>query len=503
MNQNITCSLAIPRSQIKGGNSVSAVELPDTDISDRPVSLWQQGQLVEVVITDLSDTGDGVGRWNERVVFVPDTVPGDRALVRLLRVKPQYAHGKLHELLEPSAHRIRPSCIVADKCGGCQWQHIDYEYQLEAKRTQVIQALERIGGFSCPPVDPVLAPPSALGYRNKATYPLDISTTGQVQAGYYQKGSHQLVNLNQCPVQDSRLNPLLAEVKQDIKERGWRVYDERHHKGQVRHLALRIGRRTGEMLLTLVVKDWDLPGIEAQAQEWLNRYPQLVGVSLNRNPDRTNAIFGSQTRCIAGLAYLREQFAGLEFQVRPDTFFQVYTESAEALLQVIMQHLNLQGDEVLVDAYCGIGTLSLPLAVASVAQASPPAISPGVRQAIGLEVQPEAVEQAQLNAQLNGITNVTFQVGPVEKLLPQLGIAPDIVLLDPPRKGCDRAVIEALLRSSPRRIVYVSCKPATLARDLKLLCQAGNYRLTRVQPADFFPQTAHVECAAFLDLLGQ
>lgn len=465
---------------------MSLTELSDPSTVNNLEDLWQQGQLVEVFINDLSDTGEGVGRWGERVVFVPDSVPGDRTLVRLVRVKPQYAHAKLHELLSASPHRIRPSCIVADKCGGCQWQHIAYEYQLEAKRNQVIQALERIGGFNCPPVAPVMAAPYSLGYRNKATYPLGMSATGQVQAGYYQKGSHQLINLNQCPVQDSRLNPLLAKVKQDIQQRGWRVYDERRHNGQVRHLALRIGRRTGEMLLTMVVKDWDLPGIEAQAQDWLNRYPQLVGVSVNRNSERTNAIFGRETRCIAGRAYLLEQFAGVEFQVRPDTFFQVYTESAEALLQVIMQQLNLQGDEVLVDAYCGIGTFSLPLAKM-------------LGQAVGLEVQPEAVEQAQLNAQRNGITNVTFQVGPVEKLLPQLELAPDIVLLDPPRKGCDRVLIETLLRSSPRRIVYVSCKPATLARDLKLLCQDGKYRLTMVQPADFFPQTAHVECAAFLE----
>ena len=465
---------------------MSLTELSDPSTVNNLEDLWQQGQLVEVFINDLSDTGEGVGRWGERVVFVPDSVPGDRTLVRLVRVKPQYAHAKLHELLSASPHRIRPSCIVAHKCGGCQWQHIAYEYQLEAKRNQVIQALERIGGFNCPPVAPVMAAPYSLGYRNKATYPLGMSATGQVQAGYYQKGSHQLINLNQCPVQDSRLNPLLAKVKQDIQQRGWRVYDERRHNGQVRHLALRIGRRTGEMLLTMVVKDWDLPGIEAQAQEWLNRYPQLVGVSVNRNSERTNAVFGRETRCIAGRAYLLEQFAGLEFQVRPDTFFQVYTESAEALLQVIMQQLNLQGDEVLVDAYCGIGTFSLPLAKM-------------LGQAVGLELQPEAVEQAQLNAQRNGITNVTFQVGPVEKLLPQLELAPDIVLLDPPRKGCDRVLIETLLRSSPRRIVYVSCKPATLARDLKLLCQDGKYRLTMVQPADFFPQTAHVECAAFLE----
>ncbi|MGH1392650.1 MAG: 23S rRNA (uracil(1939)-C(5))-methyltransferase RlmD [Trichormus sp.] len=449
--------------------------------------IWQQGELIAVTIADLSDTGEGVGRFQERVVFVPDTVPGDRALVRLVHVKPQYAHGKLKELLQPSPHRIRPSCIVADKCGGCQWQQIDYEYQLVAKRQQVIQALQRIGGFTAPSVDPVLVAQSPLAYRNKATYPLDISPTGQVQAGYYQKGSHQLVNLNQCPVQDSRLNPLLAEVKQDIQQQGWTIYDETRHQGQIRHLSLRIGRRTGEILLTLVVKDKDLPRIKQQAEAWLKRYPDLVGVSLNYNPQRTNAIFGRETRCIAGVPYLREIFAGLEFQVRPDTFFQVSTETAEALLQVIQSQLKLQGDEVLIDAYCGIGTLTLPLAKQ-------------VRQAIGLEVQPEAVQQAIANAQRNSIHNVTFQAGAVEKLLPNMGIIPSVVILDPPRKGCDRAVIESLLLSQPPRIVYVSCKVATLARDLKLLCENGLYTIERIQPADFFPQTSHVETVAFLEI---
>ncbi|MBD2197070.1 MULTISPECIES: 23S rRNA (uracil(1939)-C(5))-methyltransferase RlmD [Calothrix] len=450
-------------------------------------TIWQQGELIEVTIADLSDTGDGVGRYDDRVVFIPDTVPGDRAIVRLVHVKPKYAHGKLQQLLQPSPHRQRPSCIVADKCGGCQWQHINYEFQLAAKRNQVIQALERIGGFKQPPVDPVLVPNSDLGYRNKATYPLDKSATGQVQAGYYQKASHHLINLNQCPVQDSRLNPILAEVKQDIQNRGWPIYHEQRHQGQIRHLGLRIGRRTGEILLTLVVKDWNLPGIETQAQEWLKRYPKLVGVSLNRNPARTNAIFGQETRCIAGMPYLREKFADLEFQILPDTFFQVYTETAEALLQVIQSELNLQGYEVLVDAYCGIGTLTLPLAKQ-------------VRLATGLEVQPEAVQQAILNAQCNGINNVSFQTGAVEKLLPQMENVPDVVLLDPPRKGCDRIVIETLRQVKPSQIVYVSCKVSTLARDLQLLCQDGLYTLKRVQPADFFPQTAHVEAAAFLVL---
>jgi 23S rRNA (uracil1939-C5)-methyltransferase len=463
---------------------MSLTPLPDPHATSHQD--WQQGKLIELVINDLSDSGDGVGRYNDRVVFVPDTVPGDRILARLVRVKPQYAHAKLQEISIPSPHRIRPSCIVADKCGGCQWQHINYEYQLEAKKNQVIQALERIGGFTNPPVEPVLSPPAALGYRNKVTYPLSRSSQGQVQAGYYQKGTHHLINLNQCPVQDERLNLLLKEIKQDIYKRGWSIYNESRHQGKLRHLGLRIGRRTGEMLLTLVVTDWNLLNITDQAQEWLDRYPQLVGVALNCQSDRTNTIFGKETRCIAGQPYLLEEFAGLELQILPDTFFQVYTESAEALLQVIKQQLNLQGHEVLVDAYCGIGTLTLPLAQ-------------HVKQAIGLEVQLAAVEQARVNAEQNQIANATFQVGTVEELLSQLDIAPNIVLLDPPRQGCDRAVIDTLIQTVPERIVYISCKPATLARDLKLICQSGKYELTYVQPADFFPQTAHVECVAFLN----
>lgn len=448
---------------------------------------WQQGELVEVEISDLNDTGDGVGRTSQGVVFVADVVPGDRVLARLLYVKPNYANAKLTEILQPSPHRVRPSCIVADKCGGCQWQHVDDAYQIMAKQNQVVQTLERIGGFVAPNVKPMLVGDDSLGYRNKATYPVGKSVRGQVVAGYYQKGSHQIVNLNQCPVQDPRLNQLLKEIKQDIQKQRWQPYDEKTHTGLIRHLGLRIGRRTGEILLTIVAKDLNIPGIVPIAQEWLDRYPPLVGVMLNQNSDRTNSIFGSQTQCIAGKAFLTEEFAGLEFQVRAETFFQVYTEVAEALLQQIQSELSLKGDEVLLDAYCGIGTLSLPLAKQ-------------VKQVIGLELQPEAVEQAKQNAQLNGISNAEFYAGSVEELLPKIEVEPDIVILDPPRKGCDRAVIATLLKAKPQKIVYVSCKMSTLARDLKLLCQDGIYTLATIQPADFFPKTAHVEAAAFLVL---
>ncbi|PSB03339.1 23S rRNA (uracil(1939)-C(5))-methyltransferase RlmD [Merismopedia glauca] len=446
---------------------------------------WQQGKLLELEIIDFNDRGEGVGKYEGRVVFVPDTVPGDVVLVRLDFVKPQYAVGKLQKLVQASGDRIRPACIVADKCGGCQWQHLNYAAQLEAKRHQVIAALQRIGKISNPPVAPVLAAPVPLAYRNKATYPVAKSATQQVQAGYYRRGTHQLINLNQCPVQDSRLNPLLAEVKQDIQNRGWSIYDEVKHDGIIRHLSLRIGRHTGEILLTLVVTNWQLPEVAQQAQEWLERYPQLVGVCLNCNSEKTNAIFGKETRCVLGKAYLEEEFANLRFQLRSDTFFQVYTEQAEALLELITERLELEGNEVLLDAYCGIGTFTLPLALK-------------VKQALGIEMHPASVEQARVNAKLNGIENVEFWAGTVQDCLPKLDIKPDIVILDPPRQGCDRQTLETLKQIQPHRIVYISCKPATLARDLQILCELGIYSLQHVQPTDFFPQTPHVECAAFL-----
>ncbi len=446
---------------------------------------WQQGELVNITIEDLNHDGEGVGRCGGQVVFVPDTAIGDRIVARLVRIKSNYAQGKLQEIIVPSPQRRDPRCFVADKCGGCQWQHIDYESQLQSKRNLVIQALQRLAGIAQPPVAPVLRSPNDLGYRNKVTYPLARSATGSVQAGYYRRGTHQLINLNQCPVQDPRLHPFLAQIKGDLEKRGWSIYNEQRHQGKLRHLALRIGRNTGEILLTLVSCDWHLPGIEEQAEIWLQRYPQLVGVCLNHNPQRSNAIWGAQTRSIAGQIYLEEHFAGLTFQLRPETFFQVNTEAAEALLEAIIPQLNLQGREILLDAYCGIGTFTLPLATK-------------VRQGIAIEVQSAAVKQARINAKLNGINNVTFQTGAVEELMPQLQVIPDLVVLDPPRKGCPHQVISTIKAMRPSQLIYVSCKPATLARDIKILCQDNCYELISVQPADFFPQTSHVECAALL-----
>ncbi|MGK7946872.1 MAG: 23S rRNA (uracil(1939)-C(5))-methyltransferase RlmD [Microcystaceae cyanobacterium] len=449
---------------------------------------WQQGALITLEITDVSHSGDGVGRSQGKVVFVPNTVTGDRCSVRLIRIKKDYSYGQLQELLTPSPHRIRPRCLVADKCGGCQWQHIEDAYQKDLKYQQVRQALTKIGQFTAPPVSTLLTAShlSPLSYRNKATYPIGRSPTGQVKMGYYRRQSHQIVNLNQCPVQDERLNPLLAEIKQDIQKQGWSIYNETKHQGKLRHLSLRIGRRTGEILLTLVSCDRQLSYLNQQAQDWMQRYPQLVGVILNLNAQKTNVIFGQETEIIAGRGYIKETFADLTFHLASDTFFQINTEAAETLLDFILQKLDLQGTETLIDAYCGIGTFTLPLAKR-------------VKMVYGIESYTKSIEQAKLNAQINQIDNVKFIVGKVEDSLDHLKIKPDILLLDPPRKGCDRQVMAAIRHLLPPRLVYISCQPSTLARDLALICQDGVYQLQEVQPIDFFPQTAHVECLAFLE----
>ncbi|MEO1340463.1 MAG: 23S rRNA (uracil(1939)-C(5))-methyltransferase RlmD, partial [Cyanobacteria bacterium J06635_13] len=262
-------------------------------------------------------------------------------------------------------------------------------------------------------------------------------------------------------------------------------YNETTHQGKLRHLSLRIGQNTGEILLTLVTTDPQLAEIEAQAQLWMERYPELVGVCLNLNRDRTNAILGQTTYTILGKPYLREMFAGVELHIAADTFFQVNTSAAELLLESILQQLALTGSETVVDAYCGVGTFTLPIAKQ-------------VKQAIGIELSTTSIEQANANAALNQISNVTFYAGKVRDWLPEITANPDLLLLDPPRKGCDQQVIDAILRLQPARIAYISCKPATIARDIRLLCDSGKYRLGVVQPADFFPQTTHVECCALL-----
>ena len=402
---------------------------------------WTQGIAVNLTISSLTNRGDGIGHVDGRAVFVPDTVPGDEVLAKLVRVKPTHAFGTLKRVLTPSGDRIRPACILAQKCGGCQWQPVAYEAQLAAKEQLVTDALTRLGHLDLPQAAPILAAPSSLRYRNKVTYPIARGTTQPLKVGYFRKGSHKLVNVNQCPVQDERLDAVLQTVKQDLQSTEWPAYNEKNQKGELRHLGIRVGRRTGQVLITLVSKTDRLPGLDTLAKTWMQTIPNLQGVCLNLNPKRTNAIFGRETLVVEGNQELEEEFAGLKIAIDSTSFFQVYTEQAESLLDWIGSQLKLTGTETLIDGYCGIGTLTLPLANQ-------------VKQAIGIEVIPNAVEQANRNAKRNGIDNVAFVEGTVEEMLPSLPPA-NVVLLDPPRKGCDRSVLDILMQRTPATLVYI------------------------------------------------
>jgi 23S rRNA (uracil1939-C5)-methyltransferase len=449
-----------------------------------------QHALHTLRIEDLTHEGAGLGRLDGQVVLVEGALPGDRVRVRLTHQARRHAVGKLEALVDPSPDRRRPPCILADHCGGCTLQALEDPAQQSWKQRMVETTLQRLGGITLPP-QPLIPAPAALGYRNRAVIPLERDREGKLRAGYYRRGSHQIVNMNRCPVLDPRLDAMIAPLKTDLEASGWPV-DRHGGAGRtgagLRHLALRIGRRSGERLLTLVASHDDLPGLSSLANAWLARWPELVGVTLNLQPAPDNRLFGDRNITVAGRPWLLESFAGVELRIGPDTFFQVCSEQAERVVDLLREALGPPVGRI-VEGYCGIGTFSLPLARMG-------------WHLWGLESHGATVELAQANALGNGLHHhCTFEEGDVAALLDQaLAQGAAAVLLDPPRKGLKETVVASLRRHRPPLLLYLSCDPATLARDLALLTAPAGYRLVSLQPLDFFPNTSHVETLAVLRL---
>ncbi|MEB3353508.1 MAG: 23S rRNA (uracil(1939)-C(5))-methyltransferase RlmD [Cyanobacteriota bacterium] len=450
----------------------------------------QPGLLLELTATGLSHDGRGVIPLPEGVVFVPGALPGERVLLRLVHRSRRLWQGELVEVLEPSSDRCRPPCILADRCGGCTAQHLALQAQQQWKRQKVVDALQRIAHLTQAEqqVAPLVGHGDGYGYRNRAMLPLERREDGSLRAGYYRPGTHRIVNLNHCPVLDPRLDSLVAPLKTDLEASGWPVDRHLTGGGGLRHLGLRLGHHSGEVLFTLVSSRPDLEGLEDQAARWMERWPHVVGVCLNLQEKANNVIFGPHTQALAGRPWLREHFAGLELTIGADTFFQVNTPLAEAVVPLILEGLEGIQPGRLIDAYCGIGTYSLPLAAAG-------------WQVEGIEVGAPSVELARRNALTNGLeTSCRFQEGSVSAWLGELLGDCDALLLDPPRKGLEAEVLAAIEEQPPERLLYLSCDPATLARDLgRLAAETGPYRLLRAHPIDFFPQTRHVETLAVLE----
>ncbi len=448
------------------------------------------GQRIELHVHGLGHSGEGVGRHEGLTVFIPGGVPGDTLGVKIVEVKKNYARAELMNVVLPSPSRVAPPCPFVGECGGCQLQHIEYGAQLDLKRQQVVDALERLGKLTGVTVHPTLGMGTPWQYRNKAQFPVGLRS-GKVVAGFFAPSSHRIIDIEDCAIQHPLGNRVMQEVKELAAKFGVPIYDERTHQGVLRHVLARVGRGTGEVMAVLVTNGPDFPNGKKIAQALMERVPGLVSVVQNINPERTNVVLGRKSRVLAGQDSITDFIGDLKFAISSVSFFQVNPEQTEVLYGKALEYAGLTGTETVLDVYCGIGTISLYLARQA-------------KEVVGIEVVPPAIEDARANAELNGITNARFVCGDAAVEMPRLaeeGTRADVIVVDPPRKGCDEPVLHAMAKVGPRRVVYVSCNPASLARDLAILGTLG-YRTVEVQPVDMFPHTAHVECVALVEREG-
>lgn len=445
----------------------------------------QKNEFYEIEIIDIGTNGEGIGKLNDFVIFVPEAITGDKLKIKILKVKKNLAYGKIEEILEPSTLRRAPSCEVAQKCGGCQLQHMTYEAQLEWKQSKVYNALTRIGGLKDIDVHPTIGMADQMHYRNKAQYPIR-KENGKVQIGFYASRTHRVIDWETCGIQDIRCEQVIKVVRNFLETHNLSIYDEEKHTGLVRHLMIRTGFFTGEMMVCLVVNGDKLPHEEAFLSA-LEEIEGITSVVLSINKAKTNVILGYEVKVLKGRDYIIDTIGDLKFKISALSFFQVNPTQTKVLYDKALEYAGLTGNEIVWDAYCGTGSISLFLAQKA-------------KKVYGVEIVAPAIENANANAALNGITNAEFFVGKAEEVIPAKyaeGLVADTIVVDPPRKGCDQALLETLIRMAPEKIVYVSCDPATLARDLGYL--AGNgYKVEKVQPVDMFPETTHVETCVLL-----
>lgn len=435
---------------------------------------------------DLTHEGNGVGKVGGYPLFVPNGLPGEEAVVKVIKVNKNFGFGKLIELKNISEERVDPTCHV--HCGGCQLQHMSYNLQLQMKQNQVRSVMKKIGHLEHVPIHPIIGMDNPFHYRNKVQIPVG-EKDGKLITGYYQKRSHRIVeDLDTCSSQAEEINEILPEVKKLANRIGIEAYDEESHRGVLRHIMIRTGYATKETMLVLVTKTKKLPGKETLIQELTDKFPNIKSIVQNINDQRTNLILGEKTKVLWGEEYIHDNIGDLTFAISAKSFYQVNPVQTKVLYDKALEYAKLDEHDVVIDAYCGIGTISLFLAQKA-------------KKVYGVEVVPEAIQDAKANAKLNGMDNVEFVVGQAEKIMPEWkreGLNPDVIVVDPPRKGCAPEFLEAMIEMEPKRIVYVSCNPSTLARDLRIL-EDGGYRTIEVQPVDMFPNTTHVECVALLE----
>lgn len=454
----------------------------------------EKNQEFVVAIEDMNEDGAGVGRVDGYIWFVKDTVMGDVVRAKAMKMKKTYGFARLMEVLEPSPGRVEPLCPVARQCGGCQLQAMSYEEQLRFKERKVLNNLLRIGKFSRDEIEmlPIMGMEKPWRYRNKAQFPFGENRKGEIITGFYAGRTHNIIENEDCLLGVEENREILGIIKRFMKENGLRPYNEKEHKGLVRHALIRKGFRTGELMVCLVINGERLPEKERLA-ELLLKVKGMTSISYSVNRAKTNIIMGKEIVDIYGPGYITDYIGAVEYQISPLSFYQVNPEQTEKLYRTALEFAKLTGDDVVWDLYCGIGTISLFLAQRA-------------KMVYGVELVPEAIRDAKRNAGINGIRNVEFFVGKAEEVLleeyEKNGLYADVIVLDPPRKGCDELCLNTILKMGPKRVVYISCDSATLARDLRHLVDGG-YRMERVRCCDMFGWSGHVECVIMMQYCGK
>ncbi len=472
----------------------------------------KKNDLIKLEIVDLSADGSGIGKQTDRdsaegspmTFFVKDALVGDKICAKITKLKKTYGYARLMELLEPSPDRVDPKCPVHRQCGGCQLQALAYEKQLEYKQNKIRNNLMRIGGFHIEhiPMQPIIGAQETFRYRNKAQFPIGRDKDGRLAAGFYAARTHAIIPTPDCYLGVSQNKEVISRILTWMERYQIEPYDEKSGTGLVRHVLIRYGFHSGQLMVCMVINGKSIPK-ERELTDSLMEIKELTGFSVNRNEQRTNVIMGDTVKTLWGADYIEDTIGGIRFQISPLSFYQVNPVQTEVLYAKVLEYAGLSGKEIVWDLYCGIGTISLFLAQRS-------------KKVYGIEIVPQAVEDARRNARINGIQNVEFLVGEAEDVLDRLGGSdtpdliqengpdqdwrPQIVVVDPPRKGCGEKLLEAILKVRPEKVVYVSCDSATLARDLKVLCRGG-YEMDGVQGVDLFCQTVHVETVCLLSKL--
>lgn len=447
----------------------------------------RKDDLITVTIEDLSSEGLGVGHYDGMAFFIKDTVIGDVAEAKIMKLKKTYGYARLTRLITLSPDRIKARCPVARQCGGCQIQAMRYSAQLRFKEAKVRNNLIRIGKFEHPPMEPIISMEEPFRYRNKAQFPVGMSKDGRIIAGFYAGRTHAIIECEDCLLGVEENRVILDLVLEYMKEYHISPYEELTGKGLVRHVMIRKGFATGEVMVCLIVNGDSLPHVDALVER-LRTIQGMASITLNINREQTNVIMGREIKLLWGQPYIEDTIGSVRFRISPLSFYQVNPLQTEKLYNKALEYAGLTGEETVWDLYCGIGTISLFLAQRA-------------KQVYGVEIVPAAIEDAKANAALNGMTNAEFFVGKAEEVLPEKyekeGITADVIVVDPPRKGSEESVLATMIQMAPKRIVYVSCDSATLARDLKYLCHHG-YELTRCCPTDMFGNSVHVETVCCL-----